>query len=498
VDRQAVLTPIASPETADLPRWAKGPERRPGLTIGLVGAACLLAYTASLVLLPKPDGRIVVGDAVHYYVYLRSFVFDGDLRFRNEYVALYGLRGGEPDTEWVYAETATGHTRNLMSVGPAIVWAPLFLAVTAGVGLANLAGLAYPLDGFGRWFQAAAGWSGILAATLGAGLAYAAAARVFSRRAAVWATLAMWLGSSAVYYSAVSPAYSHASSMLAVGLYFLVWLATLDRQTMPRYAMVGALGGVAALVRWQDVVFLAAPIVDAVVYFARGRSDAPGRWTPTLADARAARATISASRAGGWRLFCNLTACAAGSLVAFGPQLWAWSVIYGAPLLIPQGEAFMRWNAPALLAVLMSDFHGLFSWTPIVALATLGAARLPARHLTVGAGTLTCLILSWYANAAAADWWAGEAFGARRFVSCFPLFVLGLAAVFDRLEHRPRWVVGVSLVLVGLNGLLLLQYQAFLKGLQQIAPYPRGLHGLWIARFTTPVRLVAWLWARLG
>ena len=33
----------------------------------------------------------------------------------------------------------------------------------------------------------------------------------------------MWLGSSAIYYSLVSPAYSHASSMLAAGLFTAVW-----------------------------------------------------------------------------------------------------------------------------------------------------------------------------------------------------------------------------------------------------------------------------------
>jgi len=109
--------------------------RRPGRVIAAVGLACALAYGLSLVLLPKAGGRIVVGDAVHYFVYLRSLVFDRDLHFQNEYFRLYGLdphAPAPPDTEWVYTPLATGYTRNLMPIGTAIVWAPIYLGVTAG------------------------------------------------------------------------------------------------------------------------------------------------------------------------------------------------------------------------------------------------------------------------------------------------------------------------------------------------------------------------------
>ena len=74
-------------------------EGRPGKVIAAIGTLFAAAYAASLILLPKPDGRIVIGDALHHYVQLRSAVFDGDLHFRNEYVRMYGLRGGEPGTE---------------------------------------------------------------------------------------------------------------------------------------------------------------------------------------------------------------------------------------------------------------------------------------------------------------------------------------------------------------------------------------------------------------
>ena len=139
------------------------PERRPGLTIAAIGLLFAAAYGLSLILLPKPDGRILLGDALHHYVQLRSAVFDRDLQFQNEYIRMYRLPGPDPETRWIYVDlTETGHVRNVMPVGPALLWAPAFLLVTAGAWIANLFGAAYPIDGYGRAFQATAGLTGTL------------------------------------------------------------------------------------------------------------------------------------------------------------------------------------------------------------------------------------------------------------------------------------------------------------------------------------------------
>lgn len=452
------------------------PERRPGHVLLAVGLTFCLAYAASLVALPKPDGRIVVGDAVHYYVYLRSLVFDGDVRFQNEYIRVYNLKPTTNEAfDWIFQPLPTGHVRNVMPIGPAITWAPLYLLVTAVLALLQLVGVDYPMDGYGRLFQATAGFSGIAAATAGAWWAYRAAALLFSTRVAIWSTLAMWLGSSALYYSLISPTYSHAPSMLGAGLLVCYWLETRDRVDLARYAVLGALCGFAALVRWQDATFLLVPAFDA------------------LARARAEDGPVTARVR---RCALRVTAATTAALVVFSPQMLAWNQIFGSPVVLPQGEGFMRWGDPALAAVLFSDFHGLFTWTPVVILAVLGVRELWRRDRHLALATLVLLAIAWYVNAAVADWWAGEAFGSRRFLSCFPLFVLGLSATLARFEARPRLLVAIVGVAVALNVLLLFQYQLFLKGWRDLAPYPRGAYGLWLARFVVPFRLVArWLGA---
>jgi hypothetical protein len=461
------------------------PERRPGRIIAAIGLLFALTYGASLVVLAKPSGRVVIGDAVHYYVYLRSAVFDGDLHFENEYVRIYQLRGGEDGTEWVYEPTATGHTRNLMSIGPALAWAPLYLVVTAVSWLLHAIGFGAAGDGYGRLFEGSVGVSGALAATIGAYLSYRGAALLLGARAAIWSTLIMWLGSSAIYYSLISPTYSHAISMLTVSIFVLTWLTTRDRQTIGRYALVGFLGGLASLVRWQDAVLLIIPAIDAA-------------WHATASRDKGTSPV---------RALTNLAACGAFAVLAFLPQMMVWNTLYGSPFLMPQGEEFMKWTDPALIKVLF-DEHGLISWTPIVAVALAGLVMLWRRDPMVATALGTAMLVSWYTNAAVADWWAGEAYGARRFVSCFPIFTIGLAAALQSLAARQRQrqpeppaaaqaprlraIAAFAVVVITLNGLLLLQYQAFMHGLRTVVPYPKGGYDLWLARFVVPFDLLRW------
>jgi hypothetical protein len=356
-----------------------------------------------------------------------------------------------------------------------ILWAPLFLSVTLGVSLARLLGSSYPLDGFGALFQASAGFSGVLAATVGAWLTCRLTGRVYGARVGIWSTLTVWLGSNAIYYSMISPTYSHAASMLVLSAFFFRWVTSVDRQTMGRYAQLGALVGLATLVRWQDAVFLVVPFIDVIWH---ARAVEPGR--PARVDWR--------------RIALNLAVCGITWLAVFSPQIWVWMVLYGQPVAMPQGSEWMQWGNPRVAAVLFSDWHGLFTWTPLVAVAVVGLVPLLRRDRLIATGMIAALLVSVYANAAVIEWWAGEAYGSRRFVSCFPIFVMGFAALIDRSRTHARAMAALAVTLVVLNGLLLFQYQLFMHGLRTIAPYPRGAYNLLIARFVTPFKLIGWWW----
>ena len=96
--------------------------------------------------------------------------------------------------------------------------------------------------------------------------------------------------------------------MMANGAVLLVWLNTRDRGDVPRFALLGGLIGLAALVRWQEATLLALPALDSIMLSIREHE----AWSR-----RVGRAAI------------RLAAAGAAAIIAFLPQIVVWQVIYG-------------------------------------------------------------------------------------------------------------------------------------------------------------------------
>ena len=381
-------------------------ERHPTRVIWGLGTLFAIVYLASQTVAPGATGRIINGDAIQYYAYLRSLTFDGDVDFANDYRLLYETDGPDASTNtWLTSETPTGRAPNMMSIGPAILWAPAFLLVGGVVALLRLLDLGVPLDGVAAPFKLAAGLASIVYATAGVALTHDLCRRLFPALPSLWATLTAWLATSAVYYTLVSPTYSRAAALFTVSLFCHTWLRTRGQQRLTRYAWLGALAGLVGLVRWQDVIVIILPMAEL--------GHAVWRRDLRVSDLAARAASMVGVM-----------------MLALLPQALAWQAIYGQPILMPQGSGFMRWTDPAVGAVLFSLKRGVFVWTPAVLLAAAGARARIRRDWVVGWSAVVVVLVGLYVNAAVSDWWAGEAFGARRFVSYTGLLALGLAALF--------------------------------------------------------------------
>lgn len=445
-------------------------ERHPARTFVAVGLLFILAYMAAHVWFPKPPGRVIDGDALGYYAWLRSVAFDGDIDFSNDYRLLdAGFAEDSPEL----TPLATGLVPNKWPPGSAILWAPLFLAIGAVVALLNLLGAQIPFDGLSLPFKISAGVAGIAYAAAGAWLCYDLARRVYPAASAFWATITLWLGGSLLYYSLVSPTYSHATSLFAVALFTHTWYRTRDRGNLRRFALLGGLAGLAGLVRSQDLIILIIPGLE-LLHGIRER-----RWSLALASAR---------------LLVLCVACAA----TFAPQLWVWQTIYGTLLLNPHtpggSSGYFLWTQPAILETLFSTRQGLIAWSPIVLFAAVGIAWLFRHDRLLAWATAVTLLIALYVNAAAIPWWAGASFGGRRFISYLPFLVLGLTAFLasPAMAFRPALVRLASVILIGSNVLFLLQYQLFMRGFTDIVgEYPDGLWAVFVERFVVPFRLVA-------
>jgi hypothetical protein len=435
-------------------------ERRPLVTFAAVGLACAIIYLTGVLLVPSRSGRVINGDAIQYFAYLQSAVVDGDLDFTNDYRQLF--RNSTPETNvWLRSVTPVGRPINMMSVGPALLWSPFYLAARAVMGTPE------PGTRAESALQSSVGLAGIVYATLGAWFTFFACRLLYSPRAAFWATLLVWLAGPAIYYSLVSPAYSHATSMCVVAAFAWAWLATRDRFGTRHALLLGALGGLVALVRWQDAIVLLLPAGDAA-------------WAAWRGERRLRTA------------FLQLILMGISSTVAFAPQLAAWQAIYGTPVLVPQGAGFMRWTEPAIGSVLFSLRHGLFSWTPALLVASCGLPLLIRRHARAGWLVLLVLALTVYVNASVIDWWAGAAFGARRFIGVGVFFALGMSAILDApwVDARrlaARWLIVAA---IAYNLLFVLQYQLFMRGMRDLVPYPSTLQQVFVDRLWLPVQLL--------
>ena len=197
-------------------------------------------------------------------------------------------------------------------------------------------------------------------------------------------------------------------------LFLWAWWRGRDARGLGGWLLLGLLGGLMALVRFQDGPLLAIALLDL----------------------RRAR----------WRVLLLLP----GALLAFAPQLLADLYLFGTWLPQRPAGQDLQPLAGHYFQVLVSSWHGWLTWTPIVVVAGAGIAllRRPAFQAAAAYAFLVELAL----NGAAPDWWGGYAFGARRFLDLSPFVVVGLAAVAARL---PGWVAWAgAAIFAGWNLLL--------------------------------------------
>ncbi|MEJ2744438.1 MAG: hypothetical protein P8123_01940 [bacterium] len=394
------------------------------LILTIVFAAMLAVFnlaTARMVASGKADrlihrDTIVHGDGARLYAYLRSAWFDGDVDTANELDYYFNYPGSrEPDDN---VATSTGYAWNHTPVGCAILWSPFFL-----MGHMTAVQMRHAAIAIGTHVYC----------FLGALILFLICSRYYSIPASLLAAITVWLASFLPAYLFLYPSMSHAQSFFSVSLFIWLWLEAQERWGPALWCLLGIAGGVAALVRTQNVIFLCIPVL----------------WT------LGAKQPIPI----GHRLR-NTAIMAAFALAAFSPQMYVWKLTYGSFLTIPQGGGFLHWTRPAAWEVLFSSRHGLLTWSPALILGCMGLPAFVKRERLLGLSLLLVFLFQLYLNSIVDDWWAGTGFGARRFDNCLPIFALGIAAVYEwmRLKRIGWLAVIITAGAIVWNGLFLCQY----------------------------------------
>lgn len=426
---------LASPRALGGAIW-RVDGRRPRIVVllacfAIVGMYCTNQDMGGDPTSPRGDGRyrpvLARGDGHMLYLMARSTALDGDWVFDNDLA-----RFGDP---WGAPRTKTGRKSIIHPLGPALVWTPLIWVAQAGAAAANLVGADIQMHGYTLWHQRFVFLSSAL---------FACGAVLLGRRVAkrivggAWgpsyAAVAVLLGTPLTYYATYMPSYAHAMDAFACAGFLAYWALTVGRRDLRRWLVLGALLGVATLVRVQELamgIVVALEVLAHAVRAVRARDGKlAGRWV--LGGALALGVT----------------------LVVFLPQLLEWHLVFGAVTELPQGAKYTRLEAPMIGELLWSARNGWFSTTPIAYAAVIGLFCIPKQHRLVGAGLLAAVAIQVYLNSTILDWWGSAAFGQRRLCNVTLPLVVGFAALVFRLgrlaarTRAPRWVWHVLLIVV--------------------------------------------------
>lgn len=422
----------------------QSPSSRPGsgrlrrLDPGRVALILLFLLT-----LPLVTPRLYAVDSVEYFSYLPSLLLDGDLDFADEYAYFHQLNPNAGIKEGLLdkRDPTTGLPLNIAPVGTALLWSPAYLAAHGVLLAARALGAPVPADGLSRPYTLAVCYASTLYAFLGLLLCYRLCRRYFPPMPSALAVAVIWLATPAFFYSHISPPWSHSASLFAVALFVTVWHDTRGRRPPAQFFLLGLLGGLVALVREQDSLFLLIPAIEGLAALVAVLRQKDWRTLPGLA---------------GRYLLVPL-----GAALAFIPQLAVYHALNGRFGPNPTVAAKFTWWSPHFFQVLGDPHYGLLIWSPAIALALVGLMLLGRRDKLLAGALGVAFLAEVYITGAYLTWMGPGSFGPRRFINCTVLLALGLAALLARLRERrvPAWLlVGLGGALVAWNAGLVLNW----------------------------------------
>jgi hypothetical protein len=333
-------------------------------------------------------------DGAGYFVYTRSLVIDRDFHFENDLKLLCVA----PKEGW-FVPTERGYISSPFAIGTSIAWLPFFAIIHSVLLILKfILKLPFITDGTSYLHILTCSLASCLFALFGLFISCKLSRRFFSSEESILSMFTVWLSSPFFFCFYWMPTFSHLLDVFAISLFLFMWTRK-DKDRYLWWLLYGASFGLCALIRWQNAVLI-------ILLFI------PPRLTP--------------------KQFFFLI----GALLSFSPQLIVWKIVYGSFFLIPQGESYMVWSRPEIAKFLFSSWHGLYSWTPVTLLSTIGLFLLYRKERAFSVGLILTFLIYIYVNSCVSDWWAGTSFSARRMTGLTPLFIVGLSCFLSLFRKR--------------------------------------------------------------
>ena len=345
-------------------------------------------------------------DTVSYFATAHSVLFDHDFNLNNEYQRM------PPDNRfWTHNQPATGLPGNVWGLGYSLLMMPLLML---GTGVDALAG--NPADGYSRWavffycignpLITGSGMVTLFILMRGVARFWKIMPEDHQSAIALFVVFVIFFGTNVGFYSIAMM--SHASTFLFASLFLVVWWRYRESEDGWGWLLMGLIGGFLSICRWQDVLYLAGPLLYGL--FGGFGGDVLKRGLAW------------------WRMRLLY---AAGAGVCWIPQVMEWRAIYGKLLTIPQGGGFMSLPPLHVLQVLLSTRTGWFIWTPITMLGLAGLFLGTFRATRIYLPWIIVLALEIVVVGSVSTWHGDDSFGSRYLLSSTPLIGFGIITLYS-------------------------------------------------------------------
>jgi hypothetical protein len=327
-------------------------------------------------------------------------------------------------------------------IGPAIAWAPAYLAVAAADWLAGAAGGATDTGvarGLGPPYVEAIMLSSFGVMAAGLVMLHLRLRREFDPAIALIASVLTVAATMLAWYVVFEPSMTHAVSFGVVAIALVLterW--TIDAAPTRRQSLaLGAWFSLVLVVRPEDAVFAVFPL-SALLFAPACRALAAGE-----------RLRVAGAMLAG-----------AAPLILLQVAAAAWLLSVNRFTLAGGDEGYLNFLNSRWSDVLFSSRHGLLTWTPFVWVALLGTIAYTRRRPLWAIPALIAFAALVWTNGSAHDWAGGWAFGGRRFTSVLAAFAPGVGLAVLAAYRRPLLVIApAAAAIVGWNALLMTQYQ---------------------------------------
>lgn len=394
--------------------------------------AVIILTTVFLITLPFLT-PVLRGDGVGYYAYLRSFAVDSDFDFTNEYLRadklfllnLLDANGHIKTTEL----TKKGLPRNQYPVGCSLLWTPFFIVGHIVSGLRKVS-----QDGYSHPYIYALGFGTALYAFIGFIFIYKLCRNYFNALVTLIVILSLWFASNLPIYMYFLTFMSHSLSLFIGSFFIYFWHKTLFKKGVKEWIVLGGLGGLMAIVYYVNSIFLLLPLLE---------------YLSIAGDNIRRRSSKGLLHNAGFGLLFILSLSVFMLL-----NFFILNAIYGsysANDYVGGTIINWKWLKPRFIEVLFSGRHALFSWNPVYLIAVLGYLFFYKRDRRIFFYFGICLLVFLcIISVSEVDTTDHSSFGSRTFISCLPIFAIGLCSFIEYLRKKIKliWIIVVAVLLI--------------------------------------------------